>query len=80
MTSSRRDRDSTWPELVARTSVADVEYASGTWRRTAAEKDQTGWFSTARPLRVVAPAPDTELSFAGIDASQLREIAVGIEW
>lgn len=29
-----------------------------------AEKDQAGWFSTARPLRIVAPAPDTELSFA----------------
>ncbi len=64
VTSSRRDSDPTWPELVACTSVAAVEYASGTWRRTAAEKDQAGWFSTARRLRVVAPEPDTELSFA----------------
>jgi len=64
VTGSRRDSAPTWPELVARTCVADVEYARGTWCRTAAEKDRAGWFSTARPLRVVAPAPDVEVSFS----------------
>lgn len=46
---------------MVRAAVTHVPHARGVWRRSG--DYATGWFSNAKPLRIVAPPPDVDVSF-----------------